>query len=284
MSWWRRLWRRSAEATQPKAARQRIAQRKTLDLGVDGLFDPGFPRYTALDTSRPGEERPNFCDSPEMDRLCAGFESELLSPPRRPPEDKGLLTILGAPSGVFTFVRPNSTPCLLSFSSPIRAGEYARVHAGQLQLKFLILSPQEFGRMLGDLKRSGEIGSFTLDPCPHCGVFPAYETGSNFAAESVVKTWAIHKASELARESLYFAHAEEAAAHGDFQEAKETALEAIQHVTSESPRLHLMVGKIALALGEKNLFAEARAFLEFLKAEELLQALLAAERSSRIQH
>ena len=62
-------------------------------------------------------------------------------------------------------------------------------------------------------------------------VFPVYKVNSQFAPEDIVKIWAIHKSGELARESLYFARAEEATARGDFQDARETALYAIQHVT-----------------------------------------------------
>ena len=287
MTWWRRLWRRSAEAVQPEAALQRPAQRDTLNSGKDSQFGPGLPYYSALDRGRLGQNRSDFSDledSPEMDRLRAEFESELLSPPSRPPENKPLLTSLLDPSGVFTSILPNSRPCLLSFSTPFRAGEYARIHAGSLQLKYLFSSPLEFVRMLGDLRRSGTLESFALDVCPHCTVFPAYDTDSRLTPDGIVKIWAIHKSGELARESLYFARAKEAAARGNLQEAKKTVLEAIQHVTSESPRLHLVVGKIALCLGEKDLFAEARTFLEFLEADEPLQELLAAEKSSEIQN
>ena len=138
--------------------------------------------------------------------------------------------------------------------------------------------------MMGDLKRSGTLESFALDVCPHCMIFPAYEINSKFAPEHIVETWAIHKSGELARESLYFARAKEATARGDFQVAKETSLHAIQHVTSESPRLHLQLGKIALSLGDKDLFREAKAFLEFLQADPFLEELLAAEKSSEIQN
>jgi len=137
---------------------------------------------------------------------------------------------------------------------------------------------------MNDLKRSGALERFALDVCPHCMVFPAYEINSQFAPQDLVKIWAVHKSGELARESLYFAHAEEATARGDFQNAMETALFAVQHVTSESPRLHLLLGKAALFLGEKDICCDARAFLEFLKAEQPLRELVAAERSSAIQN
>lgn len=249
---------------------------------------PGHPYYTVLERNRLGKNRRDFSDledSSEIARLRTKFESELLSPPRLPAEDKPLLTsLLSGPSGVFTVTLPNSTPCLLTFSTPLRASEYARINAGALQLRYLSSSPQEFVRMLGDLMRCGALQSFALDVCPHCMTFPVLNIGSILTPADVVKIWAIHKSGELARESLYFARANEAVACGNFQEAEETVLEAIQHVTMESPRLHLLLGEIALYLGEKEVFCEARTFLEFLQAEQPLRELLAAEQSSKIQN
>jgi len=74
---------------------------------------------------------------------------------------------------------------------------------------------------------------------------------------------------------VYFASAQAAARRGDFQEAKEVALEVIQHVTTDSARLHLLLGKIALSLKEKDVFGEAQAFLEFLRATPSARELLA---------
>jgi hypothetical protein len=247
----------------------------------------GLPFYTALERNRLGKDRCDFSDlenSPEIDRLRAEFEPQLLSLPRRPAEDEPLLTsLLIPPSGFFTVTLPNSTPCLLTFSTPLRAAEYARIHAQTLQFKYLSSSPKQFVQMLGDLRRSG-IQRFALDVCPHCLTFPALETNSMLAAPDVLKIWAIHKSGELARESLYFARAKEAAERGDLQKAKETVLEAIQHVTMDSPRLHLLLGKIALSLKEKGLFREAQAFLEFLHANQSVRELLAAKETARIQY
>lgn len=247
----------------------------------------GLPNYTALERNRLGKDRRDFGDlenSPQVDRLREELVSELLSLPRRPAEDKPLLTsFLSGPSGIFTVTLPDSTPCLLSFSTPLRAGQYARIHAGQLQLRYLSSSPQEYVVMLGDLRRCG-VQSFALDACPHCMTFPVLETKSMVTPADVVKIWAIHKSGELARETLYFARAKKAAERRDLQEAKEIALEAIQHVTSESPRLHLLLGEVALSLKEKELYREARIFLEFLSAKQPLRELLAEKESSEIHN
>ena len=268
MTWWSRL----VEFGSRKALRSRSDS----------------PYYTALEQIRLGKIRRDFTDlenSPEIDRLRTEFESELLSLPRRPTEDEPLLTSLFiGPSGFFTVTLPNSTPCLLTFSTPLRASEYTRIHAGKLQPKYLFSSPKEFVQMLGDLRRYGNIQSFALDVCPHCMTFTVLSTNSMLTPADVMKIWAIHKSGELARESLYFARAKEAAGRGDLQEAKETALEAIQHVTTDSARLHLLLGKIALSLREKEVFREAEAFLEFLHAKQSVQELLAAEETGEIQY
>ena len=138
--------------------------------------------------------------------------------------------------------------------------------------------------MLTDVSRYSAIQRFALDVCPYCLTFPVLTVSSMLTPEAVVKIWAIHKSGELARESVYFARANEAVERGNFQEAKETALEAVQHVTMESPRLHLLLGKVALFLGEKQMFCEARTLLEFLQAEQPVRELLAAEQSSEIQN
>ena len=133
--------------------------------------------------------------------------------------------------------------------------------------------------MLGDLRRSRAIQDFAMDVCPHCLTFPAIQIKELMTPADILKIWAICKSAEMARESLYFTRAKEAAERGDQQEAREIALEAIQHVTMESARLHLLLGKIAISLKDKDLLRDARAFLEFLHAEPALRELHAIEQS-----
>jgi len=133
--------------------------------------------------------------------------------------------------------------------------------------------------MLGDLRRSRAIQDFAMDVCPHCLTFPAIQIKELMTPDDILKIWSICKSAELARESLYFTHAKEAAERGDQQEAREIALEAIQHVTMESARLHLLLGKIAVSLKDKDLLRDARTFLEFLHAEQALRELHAIEQS-----
>jgi hypothetical protein len=248
----------------------------------------GLPSYKVLEQTRRGEARCGFADlenSPEIDRLRTEFESELLNLPRRPDEDQPLLTtFLRGASGFFTITLPDSIPCLLSFSSPIRAAAYARIHARRQRLRYLTLSAQEFAQLLGDLRHGGTIQDFAVDVCPHCLTFPALQIKEVVTPVDILELWAICKSGELARESLYFKHAKEAAERGTLQEAKETVFQAIQHVTMESARLHLLLGKTAISLREKEILREARTFLEFLHDNQALRELLAAEQSGGIRN
>src|SRR5437879_7224128 len=81
-------------------------------------------------------------------------------------------------------------------------------------------SPKRFVQLLGNLKSYGNTQGFALDVCPHCTTFPRLNTNSMLAPADVLQIWAIHKSGELARESLYFASAKEAAGRGNLQEAR----------------------------------------------------------------
>jgi len=245
-----------------------------------------LPFYTAIAQRQPGDHRGDLKSvehSPEVPQLQERFQSELLSPPRRPADDKPLFTSLpSGPSGIFTLALPDSAPCLLSFSTPLRAGAYASVHAGSTQLQYMLSTPRELAQMLADLKRSGAIQKFALDVCPYCLAFPTVDVNLRWTAEDVLNIWAIQKAGELARESVYFARAKDAFACGNFQLATVMSLEAIQHVTAEFGRLHLLLGKTALSVGDKDLFREAKTFLEFLREDHALRELQEAGQDSEI--
>ena len=51
------------------------------------------------------------------------------------------------------------------------------------------------------------------------------------------------------------------------------ALETIGHVTVEDPRPHLLLGQLGVGLRDRRLVREAKAFLRFLKFDELERKL-----------
>ena len=256
---------------------------------------PSFPTYSVVRrdrTPRDAEDCQILEDSPEIECLRNNIQPELLSESRRPKDNEPLLVTLfseasGDPNCVkginfFTKTLQDSQPCLLAFSSPFRAADYARIHAKTMALRAMHSSPDEFVRMICDLLRISTVRRLALDVCPHCETFPAVSPSTSFNAETAVRLWAIHKSCELARESFYFACASDAFTQGDLRKAKITGLKVVEHVTAESPRLYLLLGKIALSLGEEELFSAACHFLEYLNADEALQDLRASQKSSEI--
>lgn len=93
--------------------------------------------------------------------------------------------------------------------------------------------------------------------------------------------WAIHKATEIARLQLYCAYALRSARAGQLEAARDVALEAVGHVSSEDPRPHLLLGELAVALGDRTLLQEAQMFLRFFKHEPWEQRLSVAEQAGQ---
>ena len=95
----------------------------------------------------------------------------------------------------------------------------------------------------------------------------------------VITSWKIFKATEMARLVLYFDYAQNAAKVGKFMVARDVALETVGHVTFEDPRLHLLLGKLGVQLGDKQLLREAIRFLGMFKQDDKLEELQAAQKA-----
>ena len=61
--------------------------------------------------------------------------------------------------------------------------------------------------------------------------------------------------------------------------ARDVALEAVGHVTMEDPRLRLLLGQVAIRLGDRRLLGEAKAFLDFFNFEPWRRKLGEVEES-----
>jgi hypothetical protein len=132
--------------------------------------------------------------------------------------------------------------------------------------------------MLRDLSEAG-VAAFALDRCPRCETFTVISSESAKTADDLLAVWAIFKATELARADLYFAFALDSARAGQLEVARGVALETIGHVTVEDPRPHLLLGQLGVGLRDRTLVREAKAFLRFLKFDELERKLDDAARS-----
>ena len=230
-----------------------------------------LPEYSAL------RSVPNRGLPPELAELensesfttrANSVERELRQPSRRPPEDEPLFTELleTKGDGVLTMML-HDIRCLPVFSSPFRAADYVQtlLPSGP-SVRYLSSTPLQLVQMLRDVERE-RINHFALDRCPRCSIFPAYVGSAMKTADEVVTVWCIHKATELARADLYFEYAQESARAGRLEIARDVGLETAGHVSLEDPRLHLLLGELAVELRDQKLLREAKAFLRFFQLD-----------------
>lgn len=230
-----------------------------------------MPEYAAIRRT-PNRGLPSDLEEQEASQAFAtqreAIERSLREPARRPQVQSPLFTELLAAKqrGVVTMRLPDlDSPCLPIFSSPFRAADYTRTFLARgPAVKYLSSSPLELVGMLRDLREMG-IEHFALDRCPRCDIFTTIGCASITTADDAINCWAIWKASRLARLGLYLKHAQASARAGEFEAAREVVLETIAHVSLEDPRAHLLLGQIAVALQDRPLLREAKAFLQFFE-------------------
>lgn len=233
-----------------------------------------LPEYSALRSVPCRGIPPDLAEAEESESYVASredFESELRKSPQRPLEDNPLFTeLLGTnDTGVVTITLPDHQgQCLPVFSTPFRAADYVQtLLASGPPVQYLTSSPLQLVRMLGDLRAAG-IATLALDRCPRCSIFTIVGTSSLKAAEDVINVWCICKATQLARENLYFSYALRSARAGRAEIARDVALESVGHVNLEDPRPHLLLGQLAVQLGDRKLLRESRAYLRFFKLDQ----------------
>jgi len=185
---------------------------------------------------------------------------------RRPREDQPLFTELVARDqrGVVTVQLPDGSRCLPVFGTPYRAFDSTRVHfaTGETPV-YVSSSPINLASLLEKLRQMG-ISQFALDTCPRCNIVVAIDSASARTAEDLIRCWMLSRSMERVRTDLFVDFACEAALTGKPLLARNVALEAVGHVNGEDPRLHFLLGQVAVALEDRELLGEAKFFLEHL--------------------
>jgi hypothetical protein len=242
----------------------------------------GLPHYSRLETTVHRDLPSELMEEERSEAFLARsalLQDELREPLRRPPDDAPLFTELLADKGPLTIPLPEGGACLPVFSTPFRAFDYARTYfAKGPRVTYLSSSPRELVVMLRELRRAG-VESFTVDRCPRCTVLLLIGSAQVEAAGDAITMWSIPAGGRLASADLYFRHARGLALSGQLEGARELALQTVGHVTMEDPRPHLLLGQLALQLGDRGLLKEARAFLRYFRFGAWEQKLDQAERS-----
>ena len=66
---------------------------------------------------------------------------------------------------------------------------------------------------------------------------------------------------------LYLSYALASARAGELDTAREVTLETVAHVSFEDPRAHFLLGQIGVALQDRAMLREAKAFLRFFQLD-----------------
>jgi hypothetical protein len=242
-----------------------------------------LPEYAAI-RKRPNRDMPLELKASEAgETLVAQGEAmrrALRAPPGRPKDDSSLFMVLipARQAGFVTFPLPDQSMCLPVFSSFFRAADYKRTVLANGPPAAYRIKPEQFVAMLRRLRELG-INQFTLDRCPRCSVAVVIGSTSVKTADDAMAIWSGARAADLVRLEMYLGHARLFAQADNLEVAREVALETVAHVSPDDPRVHLLLGQIAVALGDRQMLREAKAHLRFLKHDSWEQRLDESVRS-----
>jgi hypothetical protein len=193
-------------------------------------------------------------------------------------------TFLKVDNGLLEMRLPNlDGGCLLAFSTPFRAVDYATVAMPKLIFACFCSSPKQVVFMLKDLREHADVRHIALDRCPRCDIFPVVNASSVDTAAKVIDFRNISLATQIARCNLYWEYARSEAINGEFVRARNVALEIVGHVTAEDPRPHLLLGKLAIQLRDKRLLREAQNCLDLLKHSPCIDELEIAKKTRKVE-
>jgi hypothetical protein len=185
-------------------------------------------------------------------------------------------------SGVVTMPPQNGGgPCVPVFSTPFRATDYKDTWLTPgPTFHSLVSTAAQLSGMLRALQGAG-IATIALDCCPRCAAVAVTDIASLQTPGAVLSLWAIFKSTEMARLELYLSYALRSARAGQLEEARTVALATVSHVNLEDPRVHLLLGELGVALGDRTLVQEAHIHLRFFKHEGWEQTLAMLEKSGQ---
>jgi hypothetical protein len=225
-----------------------------------------LPSYSLL------EQVPSRClpqeltcreESEDYDAWRDRVQADLMESPTDP-NSPGFATFLKCGDGLLEFANPEENgKYLLAFSSPYKAADYARVQVADRKFEFFSSSPVQAAQLIPHFHQHAGITHIALDRCPRCPVFAVLDASAMDQPEPIIRAWKIFKATEICRVDLYWNYARGEANRGELIEARDVALELVGHVSAEDPRPHLLLGKLAIRLGDRQLLREAHQALTY---------------------
>jgi hypothetical protein len=240
---------------------------------------PSYALLKAVPSRRLPQELADREASPDFNQWADRIESDLAD--QTPDEDApSLVTFLKIGDGLLHLRLPQlEGGCLLAFSTPLRAADYASVGAPGQRFAYFCSSAKQVVSVVTEFRERAGISHVALDRCPRCDVFTTIKASNFDSAARVIHWWKISKATEIARCGLYWDYARSAARNGQLLRARDVALELVGHVTAEDPRSHLLLGKLAIQLHDKQLLRDAKEFLAVLRQGWAIEELQNAKKT-----
>jgi len=247
----------------------------------------GLPLYRRLEQVPTRGLPGDLCALEKYDDHSAWRDSIERDLCQEPPDTNApmAITFLKSGDGLLQLRQDNFPgPCLLMFSTPLKAEDYARVQVPKEKYHFFCSSAAETAKVVQHFREHAGSTHVALDRCPRCNIITVVDNKGLNNGEKVVDLRRIHQATELARCGLYFDYAQEAARAGDLETARDVALELVGHVTMEDARTHLLLGKLGIAMRDGQMMRDARAFLVFLRAETAVADLDEAKKKKSVSY
>jgi hypothetical protein len=245
-----------------------------------------FPSYTLL-KSEPSCGLPQGLsdqeDSDDFNGTVERIRADLLA--RSPSHDlENFAIFVKFGEGLLELQLPEGK-CLLVFSTMVRAADYISVQVPDIidQLAFFSSTPRNAVQVIQHFRQHAGISLLALDRCPRCNIFATLNACSMDTPANLIGAWAISVSREIGRRDLYWNHARSLAREGKLLSARDLALEMVGHVTPADARTHLLLGKLAIRLKDRELYGEVRDFLEFLGEPGAVRELQTMEKTSAWQ-
>jgi hypothetical protein len=247
------------------------------DVYLLGDGDEQLPSYSAL-TANPQPAIPEALAAAEKSDLliddAQALQKRLFSGPERPRDDQPLFVFFVSAEkvGVVTFSLGLFGACIPVFMSPVDAGEYRRLLLRNMKTRYMVSSATQFLKMLRDVETAG-VKMLAFNRPPRGGDFAELATRALQTPNDVIEIWSIHRGKQMALLKLYLAFGLKEARAGRLEVARDVGLACAGHITLGEPRLHLLLGQVAVALRDRVLVGEAGAYLKLLRDDARVRLL-----------
>jgi hypothetical protein len=115
-------------------------------------------------------------------------------------DEPGFLTFLKSGNGLLQLHLPQTEGgCLLAFSTPFRAADYASVAAPKREFQYFCSSPTQVVSVTDEFRERAGVRRIALDRCSRCETFTSIDVSSFASAANVIRIRNIFKATEVAR-------------------------------------------------------------------------------------